>query len=44
MMNEDKDSKNHIFWCLKQKRGIKLEEPNDNVCNVYSQKSPHLRP
>lgn len=30
---------NHISWCLKQKRGIKLEEPNDNLCNEYIRKA-----
>ncbi len=34
-MKEDKDPKSHILWCFKQKRGIKLEEPNGNLCNVY---------
>ncbi len=38
-MNEDKNPKNHVSWCLKQKRGIKLEEPNDNLCNVYLKKA-----
>ena len=36
-MKEDK--KKHIVWCCKQKRGIKLEEPNDNLCNVYIKKA-----
>ena len=35
----DKESKNHIFWCIKQKRGIKLEEPSDNLCNAYIEKA-----
>jgi uncharacterized protein (UPF0332 family) len=39
MMKEDKDPKSHVLWCFKQKRGIKLEEPNDNLCNVYFKKS-----
>ncbi|MBU4352086.1 MAG: HEPN domain-containing protein [Nanoarchaeota archaeon] len=38
-MKEDKDSKSHVSWCWKQKRGIKLEEPNDNLCNVYFKKA-----
>ena len=38
-MEEDRDSKSHISWCWKQKRGIKLEEPNDNLCNVYIKKA-----
>jgi hypothetical protein len=24
-----------IKWCMRQKRGIKLVEPNDNLCNEY---------
>ncbi len=39
MMKEDKDPKSHVSWCLKQKRGIKLEESNDNLCNVYLKKA-----
>jgi len=39
MMKEDKGSKKHISWCLRQKRGIKLEEPNDNLCKVYIKKA-----
>lgn len=38
-MKEGKDSKSHVLWCWKQKRGIKLEEPNDNLCNVYFKKA-----
>lgn len=38
-MKSDEDSKNHVLWCLKQKRGIKLEEPNDNLCKAYIQKA-----
>jgi len=38
-MKEDKDPKSHVSWCLKQKRGIKLEESNDNLCNVYLKKA-----
>lgn len=34
-----KSNKNHISWCLKQKRGVKLEEPNDNLCAVYLAKA-----
>ena len=33
------ESKNHVSWCLKQKRGVKLEEPNDNLCTVYNKKA-----
>lgn len=39
MKSKDKELKNHISWCLKQKRGIKLEEPNYNLCNVYIKKA-----
>ncbi len=39
MMKEDKDPKSHVLWCFKQKRGIKLEGPNDNLCNVYIKKA-----
>ena len=35
MKSEDKDSKSHVSWCWKQKRGIKLEEPNNNLCTAY---------
>ena len=28
-----------VFWCWKQKRGIKIEEPNDNLCKAYIQKA-----
>jgi len=38
-MKGDKDLKNHILWCVKQRRGIKLEEPNGNLCNVYIKKA-----
>jgi uncharacterized protein (UPF0332 family) len=38
-MKNDKDPKSHVSWCCKQKRGIKLEEPNDNLCNVYIKKA-----
>lgn len=39
MNPEDKDHKSQICWCVKQKRGIKLEEPNDNLCKAYLQKA-----
>jgi len=39
MKSEDKDSKSHVSWCWKQKRGIKLEEPNDNLCKAYIEKA-----
>jgi uncharacterized protein (UPF0332 family) len=38
-MKNDKYSENKISWCLKQKQGIKLEEPNENLCNVYIKKA-----
>ena len=38
-MKKDKDPKSYVFWCLKQKRGIKLEVPNDNLCGVYLKKA-----
>ncbi len=28
-----------IRWCAKQKRGIKLVEPNDNLCEAYLKKA-----
>jgi len=39
MMREDRDPKNHVSWCWKQKRGIKLEQPNANLCDVYTKKA-----
>ena len=39
MKSNEKMSKNHVSWCMNQKRGIKLEEPNDNLCNVYIKKA-----
>ncbi|MBI1970233.1 HEPN domain-containing protein [Candidatus Woesearchaeota archaeon] len=38
-MKEDKDQKIHVLWCFKQKRGIKLEEQNNTLCDVYIKKS-----
>ena len=38
-MEEDRNPKSHVSWCWKQKRGIKLEQPNDNLCNVYTKKA-----
>lgn len=38
-MKDDKNPKSHVSWCFKQKRGIKLEEPNDNLCKVYINKA-----
>lgn len=37
--SEDKDFGSHVAWCLRQKRGIKLEEQNDNLCKVYITKA-----
>ncbi len=28
-----------VRWCMKQKRGIRLEEPNDNLAEVYIKKA-----
>ncbi len=39
MTKEDKDPKSHVSWCFKQKRGIKIEEPNNNLCHVYIKKA-----
>jgi len=33
------DPNSNVKWCLKQKRGIKIEEVNDNLCSVYMNKS-----
>ncbi|MBU1973964.1 MAG: HEPN domain-containing protein [Nanoarchaeota archaeon] len=38
-MEKDKGPKSHVLWCWKQKIGIKLEEPNDNLCNTYIKKA-----
>lgn len=39
MPTSDKNPIKHITWCLNQKKGIGLEEPNDNLCKVYIQKA-----
>ena len=39
MKSEDKDPKSLVLWCWKQKRGVKLEEPNDNLCDAYVKKA-----
>ena len=31
--------KGHVIWCCKQKKGIKLEKPNENLCRVYFKKA-----
>lgn len=28
-----------LKWCFKQKKGIKLVEPSDNLCGAYLQKA-----
>ena len=28
-----------LKWCFKQKKGIKLVEPSDNLCEAYLQKA-----
>ena len=33
------EPKSHLSWCMKQKRGVKLEEPNDHLCAVYLTKA-----
>ncbi len=33
------DFNEHISWCMKQKRGIKLQEINQNLCDVYLKKA-----
>ena len=33
------DSEEKIKWCLKQKRGIKIVEPSDNLCKIYLEKA-----
>jgi len=38
-MKSGREVKQHIKWCLKQDRGIKLTEPNDNLCMEYLRKS-----
>jgi len=38
-MKKDKDPKSHVLWCCRQKRGIQLEQPNNNLCNVYINKA-----
>ena len=38
MMRSD-DEAGKVRWCMKQRRGIKLEEPNDNLCEVYIKKA-----
>ena len=28
-----------LKWCFKQKKGIKIVTPSDNLCEIYLQKS-----
>lgn len=39
MTSGDKDQKSNVSWCWKQKHGIALEEPNDNLCKAYMGKA-----
>ncbi len=39
MKSVDEGPESHISWCWKQKRGIKLEAPNKNLCNAYIEKA-----
>ncbi len=39
MKSNEKNPQSHVSWCLKQKRGIKIEDPNDNLCSVYLKKA-----
>jgi len=39
MKSEYDESKGKILWCLSKKNGIKLEEPNNNLSNVYIKKA-----
>lgn len=36
---QDEDLKGKILWCSRQKKGIKLKKPNDNLCDAYLKKS-----
>ena len=36
---KDDELKGKIVWCSRQKKGIKLELPNDNLCDAYLKKS-----
>ncbi|MBI5393493.1 HEPN domain-containing protein [Candidatus Woesearchaeota archaeon] len=39
MKSDKRNPKYHVSWCCKQKRGIKLETSNDNLCKAYIQKA-----
>jgi uncharacterized protein (UPF0332 family) len=30
---------NKLNWCIKQKKGLKLVEPNENLCGAYIRKA-----
>lgn len=34
-----KSGKDQVKWCLKQKRGIRLDEPNEVLCKEYLKKA-----
>ena len=34
-----RSSEARILWCSEQRKGIKLREPNDNLCEAYLKKS-----
>ncbi|MFQ5621566.1 MAG: HEPN domain-containing protein [Candidatus Nanoarchaeia archaeon] len=38
-MKQDKTTKSQIRWCLHKRRGITLEEPNNNLCQAYLKKA-----
>ncbi len=38
-MKKDEYIKSQILWCLEQNRGIKIEEPNNNLSKVYIKKA-----
>ena len=33
------DIEGRILWCIKQKKGLKITKPNDNLCNAYLKKA-----
>ena len=38
-MQSNNNPNKHVSWCNKQKRGIKLEPKNENLCNAYLHKA-----
>jgi len=38
-MKRGNDAKNRVSWCLKQKKGIRFEDPNDNLCKAFIKKA-----